>query len=66
MVPQEENAWGELVRTVISVGSPGSTRAPVGSSVNCLPHDVHLCPKEGFTGTWCEHRGPQLTYEAAV
>lgn len=37
-----------------------------GSSVNCLPHDVHLCPKEGFIGTWCEHRGPQLTYEAAV
>lgn len=29
MVPQEENAWGEPVRTVISVGGPGSTRAPV-------------------------------------
>lgn len=52
--------------TVISVGGPGSTQAPVGSSVNCLPHDVHLHSKEGFIGTWCEHREPRLTHGAAV
>lgn len=44
------------------VSSNGSAQAWVGSSVCCLPHDVHFHPEEGLMGAWRWASGAPPTY----